>query len=74
MEADRKLCNKKCPRIMECGHVCGQICKYDCNPKKCKEIVKTDIPSPCGHILKEVPCFVKTLYVKEGMYINLIKF
>lgn len=65
-EADRKYCNKKCPRVMVCGHICGGICKIECDPKKCKEIVKVSILAKCGHIVKEVPCFVKTSYNEEG--------
>lgn len=51
---------------MVCGHICGGICKIECDPKKCKEIVKVSILAKCGHIVKEVPCFVKTSYNEEG--------
>ncbi|XP_044753526.1 NFX1-type zinc finger-containing protein 1-like isoform X3 [Coccinella septempunctata] len=64
-EPYKEHCNKKCPRLMDCGHVCGRICREPCDSSKCKEIVEVSIPAKCGHIVKSVPCFVKTSYKKD---------
>lgn len=49
---------------MPCGHVCGLLCKEDCDPSNCRKMVEASILAKCGHIVKEVPCFMKTLHDK----------
>ncbi|XP_044747132.1 NFX1-type zinc finger-containing protein 1-like isoform X3 [Coccinella septempunctata] len=69
-EPSKAYCNQKCPRLMECGHVCGRICRDPCDSSKCKEIVDVSIPAKCGHIVKRAPCFVKTAYKTDASSIK----
>ncbi|CAG9821989.1 unnamed protein product [Phaedon cochleariae] len=57
-EPDRKYCEKKCPRLLSCGHPCRNTCKEVCT-EDCKVTVECAIPSPCGHTIKEIVCYRK---------------
>jgi len=34
---------------MSCGHKCKSRCGYDCDPKKCKELILKEMKLACGH-------------------------
>ncbi|KAG5867398.1 hypothetical protein JTB14_025229 [Gonioctena quinquepunctata] len=55
---NRKYCKGKCPRKLPCGHICTKKCNEDCTTR-CKVIVDCSIPSPCGHVMKKIKCFLK---------------
>ncbi|XP_050506349.1 NFX1-type zinc finger-containing protein 1-like isoform X2 [Diabrotica virgifera virgifera] len=58
-KAERKYCIfRKCPRILPCGHQCKKKCNETCITR-CEELVSCNIPSPCGHIIKEIQCYQK---------------
>ncbi|XP_066147854.1 NFX1-type zinc finger-containing protein 1-like isoform X2 [Euwallacea fornicatus] len=56
--AVRAHCKSKfCPRLLSCGHKCLNACKDPCT-EICKTIVDCNIPSPCGHYVKKIPCYL----------------
>ncbi|CAG9824500.1 unnamed protein product [Phaedon cochleariae] len=57
-EPDRKYCEKKCQRLLSCGHPCRYTCKEVCT-KDCKVTVDCSITSPCGHIITKIVCYRK---------------
>ncbi|XP_026822366.1 NFX1-type zinc finger-containing protein 1-like [Rhopalosiphum maidis] len=47
---ERKHCSKKCDRILDCGHLCKNLCAKKCTTKDCKEIVlQKNGKLTCGH-------------------------
>ncbi|XP_001949970.2 NFX1-type zinc finger-containing protein 1 [Acyrthosiphon pisum] len=47
---ERKLCTKKCNRILACGHMCKNLCAEECTTKDCEEIVlQKNSKLACGH-------------------------
>jgi len=46
----RKLCTKKCERILDCGHICKKLCGDECIDTDCEEIVlQKSSKLACGH-------------------------
>jgi len=46
----RKLCTEKCERILDCGHICKNVCAKECKTKKCEErVLKKNIKVACDH-------------------------
>lgn len=46
----RKNCNKPCKRVLNCGHMCKNLCAKECIPEECKEIVlQRNSKLACGH-------------------------
>nr|XP_023014369.1 NFX1-type zinc finger-containing protein 1-like [Leptinotarsa decemlineata] len=58
VEPEKKFCKSKCPRVLPCGHECPNRCDEDCTTN-CKVMIDCSIPSPCGHIVKRIECFLK---------------
>jgi hypothetical protein len=52
---DRKLCNKKCPLLLPCGHPCTKKCNEPCTTN-CEVMVECTIGAPCGHIVTRIKC------------------
>ncbi|XP_030749161.1 NFX1-type zinc finger-containing protein 1-like [Sitophilus oryzae] len=50
--------NRICPRLLPCGHKCKNSCKSSCT-EECREIVECNIQSPCGHVIKSIPCYLR---------------
>jgi len=47
---ERKLCTKRCERVLECGHLCKKFCANECINTDCKEIVlQKNSLLACGH-------------------------
>ncbi|CAH0548130.1 unnamed protein product [Brassicogethes aeneus] len=72
-EADRKFCLGQCPRQLQCGHTCTKRCKETCTTE-CKEIVACEVNSPCGHVIKQMPCYINTKVTRGSTDINLLDF
>ncbi|CAI6345463.1 unnamed protein product [Macrosiphum euphorbiae] len=68
---ERMLCTKKCERILDCGHICKNVCAKDCSTKDCKEIVlQKNSLLACGHNRVWVLCCDKDKEFKlDSQYI-----
>lgn len=73
-QPDRKLCNKKCPLPLPCGHKCQNNCNQPCTTK-CQVLVTNELKAPCGHQFK-TPCSYQnknlSKYIKQTslLYLN----
>lgn len=46
----RRHCTWPCERVLNCGHMCKNLCVYECIPEECKEIVlQKNSKLACGH-------------------------
>ncbi|CAH0548132.1 unnamed protein product [Brassicogethes aeneus] len=72
-EAVRKFCLGKCPRQLPCGHTCTKRCKEPCTTE-CKEIVACEVNSPCGHVIKQMPCYINTKVTRGSTDVDLLDF
>ncbi|XP_023016144.2 NFX1-type zinc finger-containing protein 1 isoform X1 [Leptinotarsa decemlineata] len=52
----RQHCKEKCIRKLVCGHHCQNKCRDSCTTR-CEKMKNCNLPSPCGHIVKQIPCF-----------------
>ncbi|KAI5644349.1 AAA domain-containing protein [Phthorimaea operculella] len=66
-EATRENCQKKCERVLSCGHVCMARCSKVCDPESCVETVQGKYTAPCGHQVS-LPCNVYNSMTKGGAW------
>ncbi|XP_050297932.1 NFX1-type zinc finger-containing protein 1-like [Anthonomus grandis grandis] len=66
----RKMCKSKdCPRRLPCGHKCTEPCSRNCT-EVCKEMVECSIPSPCGHNIKRIMCYLRNTVDEKILLMN----
>jgi len=66
---ERKLCTEKCNRILDCGHLCKNLCAEECTTKDCEEIIlQKNSKLACGHNSVWVLCCDKD----KGNFFNHI--
>ncbi|KAG6452108.1 NFX1-type zinc finger-containing protein 1 [Manduca sexta] len=55
VEPTRALCNRKCERVLQCGHRCKSLCSKPCDRGACAEPSTVKHEAPYGHRV-DIPC------------------